>query len=76
MKRPTGSITIGTVAIKVYNVIGDLVAKVDESKSAGPQVSQLNTGRLAPGVYLYRIRRNYDDGTSNHSGVGKFVVKH
>lgn len=66
----------GRVKIRVYNVIGDLVAKVEESKIAGSQHSPLNTGRLAPGVYLYLLERNYDNGGSNVSNVKKFVVQH
>ncbi|OGR66586.1 MAG: hypothetical protein A2X31_04505 [Elusimicrobia bacterium GWB2_63_22] len=66
----------GRVKIRVYNVIGDLVAKVEEYKIAGSQHSPLNTGRLAPGVYLYLLERNYDNGGSNVSNVKKFVVQH
>jgi len=66
----------GTVKIRVYNVIGDLVAKVEESKPAGSQLSSLNTGRLAPGVYLYLLERNYGSGISKVSKVKKFVVQH
>ena len=66
----------GKVKIRVYNVIGDLVAKVEESKAAGSHTSPLNTGRLAPGVYLYLVERNYDNGSSDVSKVKKFVVQH
>ncbi|PKM98070.1 MAG: hypothetical protein CVU79_05130 [Elusimicrobia bacterium HGW-Elusimicrobia-3] len=66
----------GKVKIRVYNVIGDLVAKVEESKAAGSHTSSLNTGRLAPGVYLYLVERNYDNGSSDVSKVKKFVVQH
>ena len=66
----------GKAKIRVYNVIGDLVAKVEESKAAGSQTSPLNTGRLAPGVYLYLLERNYDNGISKVSDVKKFVVQH
>jgi hypothetical protein len=66
----------GTVKIRVYNSVGDLVAKVEESKGAGPQLSPLNTGRLAPGVYLYLLERTYTGGLSTTSGVKKFTVQH
>jgi hypothetical protein len=57
-------------------VIGDIVAKIEDSKAAGAQLSSINTGRLAPGVYLYRLEKSYDNGTSTTSSVKKFVVKH
>ncbi|UPT76032.1 MAG: T9SS type A sorting domain-containing protein [Elusimicrobiota bacterium] len=64
----------GTVKIKVYNVIGDLVSKIEDNKSAGQQTSTMNTGRLAPGVYLYTLERDY--GTHQvKSRVKKFAVK-
>jgi hypothetical protein len=66
----------GTVRIRIYNVIGDLVAKIDDSKAAGAQLSTLNTARLAPGVYLYRLEKDYGGGSSSNSSVMKFVVKH
>lgn len=66
----------GTAQIRVYNVIGDLAAKIDETWPAGQQLSTLNTGRLAPGVYLYLLERDYVGGTKARSGVKKFVVKH
>ena len=64
----------GTVKIKVYNVIGDLVSRIDDAKSAGQQASTMNTGRLAPGVYLYTLERDYG-GRKAKSGVKKFAVK-
>lgn len=66
----------GTARINVYNVIGDLVAKIEETKSAGSQVSVLNTARLATGVYLYRLEKDYGGGNSTVSKVKKFAVRH
>jgi hypothetical protein len=74
----------GHAIIKVYNAIGDIVAKLDDHTSgctatataAFTCLSPLNTGRLAPGVYLYRVQKFYDDGTSATSSVKKFGVKH
>lgn len=66
----------GTVRIRIYNVVGDLAAKIVESKEAGAQLSQLNTARLAPGVYLYRLEKDYGGANSTTSKVKKFVVKH
>ena len=66
----------GTARIRIYNVIGDLVAKIEDGKPAGAQISQLNTGRLASGVYLYRLEKDYGGGNSTTSSVQKFVVRH
>ena len=77
----------GHATIKVYNAIGDIVAKLDDGTdtsvctltSAGKNYicqSPLNTARLAPGVYLYRIEKIYKDGTATHSKFMKFAVKH
>jgi hypothetical protein len=86
---PTGAFAYcmsgsGHAIIKVYNAIGDLVAKLDNNTSActaaagGTYACQepLNTARLAPGVYLYRIEKFFDSGNSNHSDVKKFAVRH
>jgi len=66
----------GSVKIRVYNTIGDLAVKVDDTKAAGTQTSTINTARLAPGVYLYLIERAYNNGNKSRSAVKKFVVKH
>lgn len=66
----------GTVKIRVYNVIGDIVAKIEESKPSGAQLSTLNTGRLAPGVYLYIVEKVYGGGNTSKAAVKKFLVKH
>ena len=65
----------GTASIRIYNPIGDLVAVVQDTWPAGAQRSTLNTGRLAPGVYLYRLRKDYGGGNSTTSPVRKFVVR-
>jgi len=66
----------GTVQIRVYNVIGDLAVKIDDSKPAGAQFSTVDTGRFAPGVYLYTLERDYVGGNISRSKVKKFVVQH
>jgi hypothetical protein len=63
----------GTARIRVYNVIGDLAAKIEETKPSGAAISTLNTARLAPGVYLYRLQKDYGS-SSTTSSVKKFVV--
>jgi hypothetical protein len=66
----------GTVRIRIYNAIGDLAAKIDESQPAGDRHSVLNTGRLATGIYLYRLEKDYGGGNAAQSRVKKFVVQH
>ncbi|PIR15071.1 MAG: hypothetical protein COV48_16410 [Elusimicrobia bacterium CG11_big_fil_rev_8_21_14_0_20_64_6] len=66
----------GTVRIRVYNTIGDIATKVEDNKDAGAQLSTINTARLAPGVYLYLLEKDYGGGNVNRSGVKKFVVRH
>jgi hypothetical protein len=66
----------GTARVRIYNVVGDLVAKLEDTGSAGAHITQLNTARLAPGVYLYRLEKDYGRGNSSRSGVKKFVVRH
>jgi hypothetical protein len=66
----------GTVKIRVYNVIGDLATKVEDAKAAGQQLSDINTARLAPGVYLYVVEKDYGSGNVNRASVKKFVVRH
>ena len=66
----------GTVRIRIWNAIGDIVAKIDDRKPAGPALSPLNTGRLAPGVYLYILDKDYGAGNSTRSHVERFAVRH
>ncbi|MDD5301825.1 MAG: SBBP repeat-containing protein [Elusimicrobia bacterium] len=78
---PTGTFSYcmesaGAVKIRVYNVIGDLAVKIDDTKPAGAQLSTVDTARLASGVYLYILERDYGAGNKARSRVKKFVVKH
>lgn len=66
----------GTVRIKVYNSVGDLVSKIEDTRGSGAQLSEINTGRLASGVYMYRLEKDYGGGNSITSDVKKFVVRH
>lgn len=66
----------GTVKIRVYNAIGDLAVRVDDSRPSGQHTSTIDTGRLAPGVYFYVLERDYNNGDKARSKVKKFVVKH
>lgn len=66
----------GSVSIKAWNATGAIVDAVEEVKASGAQLSTLDTGRLAPGVYFFRIERLYDSGAVERSTTKKFVVKH
>ncbi len=66
----------GTVRIRVYNAIGDIATTVEDTKAAGQQLSTVNTARLASGVYLYLMEKDYGNGVISRTGVKKFVVKH
>ena len=66
----------GTVEIRVYNEVGDLVTKVNDNKSAGPQVSTIHTDWLAPGVYFYILNLNYNSGVSDKRKLKNFFVKY
>ena len=66
----------GSVVIRVYNAIGDIAAKINESKASGTQTSTLNTGRLAPGVYFFIVEKHYGGGVVNKDAVIKFGVVH
>ncbi len=47
------------VSLKVYNILGQEVATlVDDYKQAGEYLVQFNAGRLASGVYFYRLQAN------------------
>jgi hypothetical protein len=66
----------GTVKIRVYSEIGDLVATVEESKPAGVWSSPLHASTLAPGVYYFILEKHYASGTAEKAGMKKFVVVH
>jgi hypothetical protein len=65
----------GVANIRVYNEIGNLVETQEERKSVGPQASSINVGKLAPGVYLYLLNLNFDDGNTKKY-KRKFAVTH
>jgi len=46
----------GKTTLKIYNSLGQEIATlVDEVQAAGPHVVKLNAGKLASGVYFYRL---------------------
>ncbi len=58
----------GEVIIKVHNQTGRLVDTLRETKSAGPQTSQISVGRFASGTYYYVITLRYDHQSPEASG--------
>jgi hypothetical protein len=64
----------GKVKIRVFNILGEMVARLEEDKPAGVQVTRLTTGNYAPGIYLYKIDINYDSGGVQSLPVAKFLV--
>src|SRR5579862_2850187 len=57
------------VSLKVYNVLGELVATVaDGYESAGYKTARLDAQNLPSGIYLYRLQ------AGNFSAVKKIVV--
>lgn len=70
----TGS---GTVKIRIYNAVGDKVATAEDTgKGAGLQFTDLDTAKLASGVYFYFVDVTYDAGTTEKQKKRKFVVLH
>jgi hypothetical protein len=59
----------GNVIVTIYNAIGSKVATlVNEYKPAGNYSIQFDGGKLASGIYLYRLE------SGNYSAVKKFVL--
>ncbi|OGF47870.1 MAG: hypothetical protein A2452_12085 [Candidatus Firestonebacteria bacterium RIFOXYC2_FULL_39_67] len=67
----TGS---GTVKIKIYNEVGNMVSSLEEIKSLGSQGSTLNVSNLAPGIYFHIVSMTYDDGGIKKYSKRKFAV--
>jgi hypothetical protein len=65
----------GRVFITVWSAAAERVAEFNETKQAGPQISNLNIRSYAMGVYLYRVRMEYDRGGSEKLKVKRFVVR-
>jgi len=67
----------GSVNIRIYNEVGDLMQTLDETKATGTQGSTINTGDLARGVYFCLLKMAYDDvNTSSENYKLKFAVTH
>jgi hypothetical protein len=66
----------GNVEIRIFNAVGQMVARQFEVQSGGPQTSAVNLIGYASGVYLYLINMTYDTGESGSLPVSKFLVVH
>jgi hypothetical protein len=66
----------GTVTIKIYNEIGDLVDTIRDTRLAGFQSSKVTVARMAPGLYFYIMTKHYNSGAKELFGMKKFVVQH
>jgi len=64
----------GRAKIRIFNIVGDLVARSDEFKGTGLQETRLSVGGYAPGVYLYKIDIEYASGGKASLPVKRFVV--
>jgi hypothetical protein len=67
---PTG----GEVSVALYDVLGREVLKAGRTVAAGPaRALRLPTGRLAAGLYLYRVELRAADGRA-FRGTGRLTV--
>jgi hypothetical protein len=64
----------GAVVVRVWNENAGLVDEVTERKPVGKQITELLTGRYAPGVYFYQVSIQYDSGSGEKTGILKFAV--
>jgi hypothetical protein len=64
----------GKVAIRIWNENGDLVAKVEENKPAGPQKSWIPIRDFSSGIYIYKVVMTYDSGSVEKLDAQKFGV--
>jgi len=68
MERP------GKAKVRIFNAIGDLMARAEEMKETGLQETALNIAGYAPGVYLYKVEVEYTSGGKASFTAKKFVV--
>ena len=63
------------VRLKVYDLLGrEVETLIDEQQEAGYKTAQFNAGRVASGVYFYRLVAQPASGGSNFSQVKKLIV--
>jgi hypothetical protein len=64
----------GEAEVRVYHEDGTLVERMVRRRPFGIQEEDLQTGRYAPGVYLYRVTLKYDTGFVEQLRSGWFTV--
>ncbi len=63
------------VSLKVYDVLGrEVETLIDEQQEAGYKTVQLNAGRVASGVYFFRLTAQPVQGGAAFSQVKKLMV--
>lgn len=65
---------ISEVTIEIYNVAGEMVGRIRETKPAGYQYSTWPLNAVARGVYLFRVSLKGSDGKRRVLATKKFSV--
>ncbi len=62
------------VSLKIYDILGrEVMTLADEAQPAGYYQKTLNAGRLASGMYIYRLIA-MDDQNNHHIFLRKMVI--
>lgn len=65
----------GHVTVEVFNLVGDLIAKVaDVQQSAGLHQREFDGANLSSGVYFYRVEFKPGDNHKSHVSVNKMIL--
>jgi hypothetical protein len=66
----------GQVTIRVYNLLGTPVGRIDEARGPGWQRSPLTLSSYAPGTYFFTLSVDHDSGAKETRPPVKFAVIH
>jgi hypothetical protein len=64
----------GRAKLSVWNAAGQLSSQVEDHFGEGKRLLHLTVKDYAPGVYLYQLTLDYDDGRSVQGPVKRFAV--
>jgi hypothetical protein len=64
----------GRGKLRVWNSAGQLSSTIEDVLSGGSQAFHLHIHDYAPGVYLYQLELDYDDGRTVQGPVKRFAV--
>lgn len=64
----------GRMTVLIWNARGDLAARVEDTKPAGLQTTEIPIRDFAAGVYLYEVFLHYDFGVVARLGIQKFSI--